>query len=273
MVARPGLLEPAEVLLELLARGERGAVDAGEHLPPLVAAPVGARHRRELERLDASGRGTVGAAAQVGERAVAVERHRVHALVAHEVLDQLDLVVLTLLEKALDRLAGRHVRALERLVSLDVATHRLLDPLEVGVRDLDPLGELEVVVEAVLDRWADRHLGARVELEHGGGENVGGVVADEPQEVVAERTIGAPRDDLDRRTVLERRREVGQPPVRADRERRPRQARADGGRRVGSGGAVGQLELGAVGQLHSHDPKLSARRATGPARPFRRIDP
>src|SRR3712207_8179076 len=48
--------------------------DPGEHLAARVAAPVGAGHRRQLEGLDALGARTVGAAAQVHERAVAVER-------------------------------------------------------------------------------------------------------------------------------------------------------------------------------------------------------
>ena len=42
----------------------------------------------------------------------------------------------------------------------------------------DALGELEVVVEAVLDRRADRDLHAGIELQHRGGEHVRGVVAD-----------------------------------------------------------------------------------------------
>ena len=52
VVARARLLEALEVLLEVLLREEGGAVDAGEHLAVGVAAPVGARDARELERLD-----------------------------------------------------------------------------------------------------------------------------------------------------------------------------------------------------------------------------
>ena len=42
MVALARLLEALQVLLEVLAVQERGAVDAGQHLARLVAAPVGA---------------------------------------------------------------------------------------------------------------------------------------------------------------------------------------------------------------------------------------
>ena len=122
-------------------------------------------------------------AAEVGEGAVAVERDGLGALVADQVLDQLDLVVLTLAPEALDRLGHREVGALEVLVGLDVLAHLGLDALEVVLRELRALGEVEVVVEAVLDRRADRDLHARVELHHRRGEHVCGVVADEPERV------------------------------------------------------------------------------------------
>ena len=56
-----------------------------------------------------------------------------------------------------------------------------LDPRQVVLGDLGVGRELEVVVEAGLDRRADRHLGPRVELEHRLGHHVGGVVADQLQ--------------------------------------------------------------------------------------------
>ena len=192
MVAGARLLEPLQVLLELLLRAERRPIHAREHLAVGVAAPVGARHARELERLDPLGAGAVRAAAQVGEGAVAVERDGLHALVSHQVLDQLDLVVLPLAAEALDRVGHRDVLALEVLVGLDVLAHLGLDALEVVLGDLHAVRELEVVVEAVLDRGADRDLHARVELHHRGGEHVRGVVADQPEAVLV-----AAGDDLD----------------------------------------------------------------------------
>ena len=57
---------------------------------------------------------------------------------------------------------------------------------------LTSVGELEVVVEAVLDRRADRDLGPRVELQHRLGHHVGGVVADQ-----LERLGVAVGEDLD----------------------------------------------------------------------------
>ena len=71
-----------------------------------VAAPVRAGEREQLERLDPAGVGRVRAAAEVGERPVRVERDGLHAVVADEVLDQLDLVGLVLGAEALERRAG-----------------------------------------------------------------------------------------------------------------------------------------------------------------------
>ena len=52
VVALARLLEALEVLLELLLGREGGAVDPRQHLAALVAAPVGARNRGQLERAD-----------------------------------------------------------------------------------------------------------------------------------------------------------------------------------------------------------------------------
>ena len=145
-----------------------------------------------LNALMRPGVGRVRAAAEVGERAVRVERDGVDALVADEVLDQLDLVRLVLRAEAVERLLDGHVLARERLARLDVLAHLLLERGQVVLGDRDALGELEVVVEAVLDRRADRDLRARVEVEHRRGEHVRGVVADQ-----LERLGRAVGDDLD----------------------------------------------------------------------------
>ena len=165
MVALPGLLEALEVLLQLLLVEEGRAVDAGEHLARLVAAPVGAGERGQLEGADPARRGPMRPAAEVLELAVSVERDRLRALVADQVLDQLDLVVLSLLTEVLDRLGGRQLPALEGLVGLDVLLHPLFDPGEVlfawaAVREID------VVVEAVGDRRPDRDLRVGPDVEH-----------------------------------------------------------------------------------------------------------
>ena len=77
------------MLVELLLRGEGGAVDPLEHRVALVAAPVGAGERQHLEGLDLAGALDVRAPAQVDEVAVLEERD---LLVRGERLDDLDLV-------------------------------------------------------------------------------------------------------------------------------------------------------------------------------------
>ena len=229
-------------------REERGPVDPGQHLPGLVAAPVRPRHRAQLERLDPPGRGTVRAAAQVQEGAVPVQRDRLHPLIALQVLDQLDLVRLVLGAEALDRLVGAGLGSLERLVGLDVRRHPLLDSLQVVLRRANAVRELEVVIEAVLDRGADRDLGAGPEVEHRGRHHVRRVVSKQPQRL----GLGARGDDLDLGAVGERRGEVAQLTVDLDGERVAGQPRPDRGGRVGAGRALVQLERRPVGELHRH---------------------
>ena len=167
--------------------------------------------------------------------------------ILHQVLDQLDLVVLALAAEALDGVGHRQVLAHEVLVGLDVLAHLGLDRLEVLLGELHAVRELEVVVEAVLDRRPDRDLHAGVELHHRGGEHVRGVVADQPEAVLV-----AAGHDLDARAVLERRLEVPELAVDADSERRPGQALADRAGGVGAGRALVELELSAVREQGLH---------------------
>src|SRR5438093_6462880 len=114
MVARARLLEPLEVALELIAGEKRSPVDPAQHLVVLVAAPVRAGEREQLEGLDAAGGGAVRTAAEIGEGAVAVERDRPNAVVAGEIADQLDLVVLALRGEVPFGVGDRQLAALER---------------------------------------------------------------------------------------------------------------------------------------------------------------
>ncbi len=256
VVARPRLLEALELRGQLLLGEERGAVDAREHRPGRVAAPVGAGDGLQLDRADGGGARGVRSAAQVGERAVAVERHGVDPLRFDEVLDQLDLVVLLLAAEALERLGDADLAAIEALPRGDVLAHLLLDRREVRLGDRDAVREVEVVVEAVLDRRADRDLHARVELHDRGREDVRRVVADEVERVLP--ALG--RDDLQRGAVVERPREVAHLAVDPDGERRAGEPGADRGGRVGAGGAIGKVELRAVGQGDVHRGRCYARR-------------
>src|SRR5205814_4801715 len=74
VVALLRLFEAMEVLLEILLGSPCGAVDALEHRTVLVAAPVGAGERRELEGAEAARRGNVRAEAEVAPSVIPVDR-------------------------------------------------------------------------------------------------------------------------------------------------------------------------------------------------------
>ncbi len=123
--------------------------------------------------------------AQVGERPVGVERHGLDPALGDEVVDKLDLVVLSLGDKARASLLDGDVLAHEQLGGTYMGAHTLLDGREVSLRGRVVAGELKVVVEASVHRGPDRDLGVGVEVEHGGREHVSGVVADERQRLGA----------------------------------------------------------------------------------------
>src|SRR5262245_9821052 len=156
MVALAGLLEPREVRVEVGLRVERRAVDAGELLVVLVAAPVRAGKAGQRQRLDRPRGLEVRAAAEVRERAAPGMALGVEADLALGGVDELDLVLLALgLEARAGLVGGRGLTA--PLATLgELTADLLLDPLEVALGDR--LGELEVVVEAVLDRRSDGDL-------------------------------------------------------------------------------------------------------------------
>jgi hypothetical protein len=133
MVAGTRLLEHLQMALEILLREECRPIDAGQHLVALVATPVCARDRQQLERLDPPRGRRMRAATEVGEGPVLVERDGVDTLVCDQVANQLDLVVLALVLESLQRLGDGEIGAHERLVGRDVLTHALLDGREVIV--------------------------------------------------------------------------------------------------------------------------------------------
>ena len=177
VVALARLLEPLEVGVEIGLRVERGAVDAGQLLVVLVAAPVRAGEPGQLERLDRLRVLEVRAAAEVGEVALGVEGD-----VALGGVDELDLVRLALPPRTAATASSARDLLARPLAALgDLALDLRLDPLEVGLGDR--LGELEVVVEAVLDRRPDRDLHARVEPPHRLGEQVRRGMAEDVERV------------------------------------------------------------------------------------------
>ena len=155
MVARPRLLKALEVRVELRLRREQRPVDALQLRLRLVAAPVGPRHRRQPEGPDLPRRGHVPAAAEVAELGVRAQPQRVAA--GAELVDQFQLERLR--REALPRLRDRHFIPDEAVVALDLPAHLTLDLGQIVGRERPR--QQEVVVEARVDRRADRDLPAR----------------------------------------------------------------------------------------------------------------
>ncbi len=164
MVALPRLLAPPQVLVELVLRLPDRAVDPLEGVARLVAAPVGAGHREQLERPDLPGRVDVRPAAQVVERAVLVEGRDRRGLTRRlglraQVVEDLDLEGLAVRLDARAGLVERQLPPDERVVGRHARPHAVLDGREVVRRD--GAREGEVVVEAVRDRRPDAQASPR----------------------------------------------------------------------------------------------------------------
>ena len=105
------------------------------------------------------------------------------------------------------------------------------------------VGQLEVVVEAVLDRRTDRELGAREQPRDGLRHHVGGRV---PQHMAT--VLGVLGDDRHRAARWERSGQIGLLPVDRRRHRRLGEPLADRTGQIEGGRAGRQLALGSVGQ-------------------------
>jgi hypothetical protein len=172
MVALLRLLETPQVSIQLLGGVPGGPVDALEHRTRLVAAPVGARRVQQLEGAEVLRGAEVPAAAEILEGPVTVEADG-RSLGLVEVVDNLDLEWLAPRLQLGDGIGARQVlRMLEGKVGSLLLLHLRLDLLEVGRRER--AGQVEVVVEAVLDGRTDAELRRGEQFQNGRGHHVGG---------------------------------------------------------------------------------------------------
>ena len=180
VVALLGLLEHAQVLVELVFGGKRRAVHAREHLVVLVGLPVGAGHAGELEGLERLGVGDVRADAHVDVLALLEEGD---ARVLVEVADVLDLVLLAALLHELDGLGAGQLEGRELEVLLHDLLHLGLDGGQVVLGEL-LVAQIDVVVEAVVGRRTVGEVGLRVQALDGLGHDMGRGVTDNVRDLV-----------------------------------------------------------------------------------------
>ena len=149
-----------------------------------------------------------------------------------------------LLEPAPRFLAAHHLAA-ERLGGGDDLGHARLDALQI--LGMERLIARKVVVESVLDRRADGHLSAGIQILHRLGHDVGAVVAQNRQ---GRLIFGA--DEAHRGAIGQRPREVPALTVDQHGDRGSRQAGADRGRELVPGHAARERPPAAVRQRDRH---------------------
>ena len=246
-------LEALQVLLQFLPGGKGGAVNTGEHGIVALAAPVSSGHRQQTDGADLGGVGDVRPAAEVDEAT-----HLVGADdgVGRQIADQFQLV--GLVGKEGFGLLLAYLAPLERLVCGDQSLH-LRGELGQVVLPHRPR-EIEVVVEAVLDRRTDGHLGARKEPGGGLGQNVRRRVADHVQTF-------ARRGGKDAHLVAlgERDTEIDDSVSHAGGYGRFGQPRPNRGRDIGRRGPVGDRHFRSIGQQYLQ--VVPSRHKTGSGRP------
>ena len=164
------------------------------------------------------------------------------------VVDQLDLVRLALRFEAGACLVATDLGALPRPSLRELALDLRLDRGEILLADR--LRELEVVVEAVFDRRADRDLDSGMQPADGLGQEVRGRV---PQDVERVRVVVASRrEDLERRPVGQRQPQIPGLAVDARENRLLGKLGPDRAGGIERARAVGKLERAPVGELHVH---------------------
>ncbi len=158
-----------------------------------------------------------------------------------QIADDLGLVGLAHALEVGDRGVAVHLLTADGLVAVDDLAHALLDRGQVV--EAERLAAGEVVIEAVLDVGADGHLGAREQLLHRLGQDVGGVVADD-----VEGLWGVAAQDLDLAAVIDRPLQIAELAVELDQDGALGEGRGDRGGDVAARDPVGEGTAGAVGK-------------------------
>ncbi len=246
------LLQSVEVLGERLLRLPGRAVDPLQLFTLLVPPPVRARHPHQREVAEPACRRDVRTSTEIGEgRRVPVRRDLRGGRVAGGCVDLVpsgrdrfdDLALERLVLEERETLVDRVLVADEGLVLGDDLAHGRRDPLEVVVAEVGPPGQLEVVVEAVLDHRPDGELGAGPESQDRLRQHMGGGMADD---LAPGRRLDGDHAHL--RAVGQRRREVDRDPVESGGHGCGGKSRADRGGQLPGGRPLVELPGRAIGK-------------------------
>ncbi len=168
-----GFGQKPQVISQFLLAVESQAVDAGQHLVLLAAAPVGAGQLMELEAVgrDGAGRVHVGPAAEVGEIADRVIADGLFAL-SLEIPNQFGFVDFAGGGLGLQGGLDLFLLAAELEVSSDQFRHPFFQGGQVAVADFN-VAEVDVVVETGGDHRPDGQFGRRPSVFDGRGQEMG----------------------------------------------------------------------------------------------------
>ncbi len=241
VVALLRFLDPLQVRLQVRLAQERGAVDALHRLVLRIPLPVGVRRAQELERLEPTGRGHVGADAEIDERVAVLDGVAGDlGLPGGLLFDELNLQRLAVGREELRGLLARPHLPLVRQILRGQLLHLLLDRLEV-LRHERPVDD-EVVEEPLVGRRTDPALRAWKEVRDGGGHEVCRAVP-----VQRERLGAVGRHQPDGRIVRQRPGQIHQAIVHDRGECGFREARRDLCRDVARSAPGGQATARTVG--------------------------
>ena len=177
MVAAGGLFQQLQVSVQLFLVMEGDAVDAGQHLVVLVAAPVRAGLLGDLEGFQGLGVGQVRTDAHVDVLALLIEAD---GGVVGQITDVLHLVLFAALFHELDSFLTGKGEGLDRQVLLADLLHFLLDLFQILVGELG-VAQVHVIVEAVLGGGAEGEIGVGPQTLDGLSHDMGRRVADNVQ--------------------------------------------------------------------------------------------
>ncbi len=167
VIALGCLFQPPEILLHLLLRDPRRAIDALEHRALLVAAPVRARDLHQLKGTNLPRILHVRTTTEVQERVLLVDAN----FSIRQVLNQLNLIGLSFDLEVLQGLLARPAIALEKIFSGDNLAHTLLNIGQIFGRQR--ARKIEIIVEPILNRGPDREFRVRKNFLHSLGHHMG----------------------------------------------------------------------------------------------------